>query len=283
MKKILVIFFLGITLGSYSQDRGQLRVIGTNVFDFSPVIKSFEKQEITSSPYCVSGEVFQANDNGTHILRKVTNLGPSKEFSNELLQADTGMQLKMLFASKKLEQWRSGELSTGELMAMDPQTKQIILDEIEREKSNVTYVRILVTNCPNASVLLGKQVQLFAMPAGTYTFTDSENHLMTIPRYDYGLPYSGMTSNLTIYLVTRNGLTKSETLQEAELKKLTASKKLLEWQIQQASNGVAYVQFDLAKRYLNGNGVQKDEALGRYWLQRSADQNYEPAVKFLKQ
>jgi hypothetical protein len=279
----LLVFVLGVFTPAYSQAQSQLREVGTNVFDFSPVARSFQKQEVTSSSFLVMGEVIQVNENGAYIERKVPNLQLSQEFTKEMMLAGAGQQLKMLFAEKELEKWRNGQLSTGEILVMDHDTKQYILDEIEREQNNFTYIRVLVTNCPNASVLQGKQVKFFALPVGTATFTDSENNLLSISRFDYGFPYAGATSNRTVFLVTQNGFIKKESSQEAEAKKEAAVKTLVAWQLQQASNGVAYVQFDLAKRYLKGDGVQQDDLLGHYWLMRSAEQNYEPAVKLLKQ
>jgi hypothetical protein len=66
-------------------------------------------------------------------------------------------------------------------------------------------------------------------------------------------------------------------------KKQEADKRLLIWQQQQASNGVAYSQFDLGKRYLTGNGVETNRTLGMYWIQKSAAQDFRDAQEFLRQ
>ena len=274
--------FIALPLTARPQVQAQLRILGTNIYDFTPIMQSLQKSGATSSPFLVTGEVFQINENGAHIIRKELNLHLSQEFAKELTLADPSKMLKMLYAEKRLDAWREGNLSAGEMMSMDVETKRIISEEIEREKNNFTYVRVLVTNCPNASALQGKQVQFFALPVGTYSFTDSANNLSSIPRYDYGRIYVGETSNLTVFVVSKGGIIKKESPQAIEAKQGVAAKKLLIWQLQQASNGVAYVQFDLAKRYLNGEGVKKDEALGHYWLQRSAEQDYAPAINLLK-
>lgn len=281
MKSVLTCLFVAWSINAFAQVQNPLRQLGTNIYDFGPVFRSYQQREIVSSPFLVLGEVFQINDNGVHIIRKEPNFHLSDEFTKELMMADTGQALKIVFAENKLEKWRLGNLSAGEMMAMDPETRGIVLEEIEREKTFFNSVRVLVTNCPNASVLLGKQVAFFAMPVGTYTFTDSANNVSTIPRYDYGQPYLGVVSNRTVFLVTKAGIVRKQTSQELAEKNAVTDRNLLSWQLQQASNGIAYVQFDLAKRYLNGNGVIKDESAARFWLKSSADQKYEPAIELL--
>jgi hypothetical protein len=57
---------------------------------------------------------------------------------------------------------------------------------------------------------------------------------------------------------------------------------LLKWQMQQASNGVAYSQYDLGKRYIKGDGVEVNRIIGMYWMKKSADQNYTDAIEYLR-
>jgi hypothetical protein len=57
---------------------------------------------------------------------------------------------------------------------------------------------------------------------------------------------------------------------------------LLKFQLGRASNGSAYAQCALGKRYLEGKGVPKDEALARSWLEKSAAQGDEEAKAALR-
>ncbi len=265
---------------AFSQEKTPLRRVGTNIFDFTPLIQSFRRGEITNSSFLVVGEVYQASEGSAYVVRKEFNRRLSTEFQREILMAGPAEQLKYLYVSQVIQ--RRDPLAAGEFLTWDPEMRQIYYDEIKREQDDYTYVRVYVTNCPDVHPYIGKGVRIFALPAGTYTFTDAANNSHSIPLYDYGHPYFGDTSNLTVFLVTSTGFVRKETPQETAVKKAAINAKLIAWQFQQASNGAAYVQYDLAKRYLNGDGVTKDEALGHHWLKRSADQNYEPAVKLLE-
>ena len=67
-----------------------------------------------------------------------------------------------------------------------------------------------------------------------------------------------------------------------KLKKQAADQKVLEFQKKRAAEGFAQAQYDLGIRYLTGDGVGKDEAEGRKWIQLAADQNLLPAKKKLE-
>ncbi len=50
-----------------------------------------------------------------------------------------------------------------------------------------------------------------------------------------------------------------------------AARKAVEFQKKRAEEGSPQAQYDLGVRYLKGNGVEKNDALGREWLQKSAE------------
>lgn len=62
-----------------------------------------------------------------------------------------------------------------------------------------------------------------------------------------------------------------------------AKQKVLEFQQKRASEGSASAQFDMALRYLNGDGVEKNEATARSWLEKAAAGGNSQAVKKLKE
>lgn len=53
------------------------------------------------------------------------------------------------------------------------------------------------------------------------------------------------------------------------------------WFLMAATQGNAVGQYDLARMYAAGTGIEKDEAKALYWFKRSADKKYLPAVKIL--
>jgi hypothetical protein len=270
MKTVLLLTFCWMAAASAQTSDYPLRRFGTNIYDFTPLMQSFQRREIVNTPYFVTGEAFPAKGNSAQIVRKMLNKRLSQDFRKNLLLAGPAEQLKMLYAQKVIERWRNGQASSGEFLVLDPEMKRIVSEEIEREKEDYTYVRVFVTNCPAIYLIKGKEVALFAFPTGGST-------------YNYGETFLGNSEKLpNVFLVTAQGIRKKETLQEVAAKKAITAANLLVWQHQQASNGVAYVQYDLSKRYFEGNGVTNDVSMGFYWLRRAAAQDYEPALKLLE-
>lgn len=58
---------------------------------------------------------------------------------------------------------------------------------------------------------------------------------------------------------------------------------LIKYHRQRAEAGSDSAQFELGMRYLAGNGVEKDEKLGRQWLEKSAKAGNIKAVKKLEE
>jgi Sel1 repeat len=251
-----------------------LRRFGTNIFDFTPVIGSVERGEVTNSPYLVVGQVLQVAGNCAHIVHQTDvrfrYRGPD---AYQLQQARPGDLLVMAAAAGMSG---TNGISIGHYLNMSPEMRE----NFERV---IQYKRVMVTNCPTAHQIRGKNVQFYAMPAGKYTFVDASGQAQTIPFYDYGQPFIGeVSTNSRVFLVTRAAIVKRETPHEVAAKKATLTANLIAWQQQQATNGVAYVQYELAERYLNGDGVAKDRAAAVEWLRRAAAQDYGPATSLLK-
>ena len=273
---LLIVVLAQTTVAQVVVDYPQRR-FGTNIFDFSPVMQRVQ-QGATNTPYLITGEVFDADGSSAQVVRKKISVRINRAFQRQLLLAGPGELLQMLQVSQMVQ--RKGGVSAGEFYSMSPSIRQMYMDATEQV---VDYVRVLVTNCPPVYLVPGKQVRLFAMPTGTYSYTDSAGRQQTIPCYNYGQPLVGQTTISTnVYLVTDRGFVRKETPEEIAAKKALATTKFIAWQHEQASNGVAHVQYDLAKRYLDGNGLQKNDTLGRYWLERSATQDYEPACTLLQ-
>jgi hypothetical protein len=65
--------------------------------------------------------------------------------------------------------------------------------------------------------------------------------------------------------------------------KEAAVRRTVEFQKKRASEGSQSAQYELGVRYLKGDGVEKDEAAGRKWLESSAKTGYSPAIKKLQE
>lgn len=68
---------------------------------------------------------------------------------------------------------------------------------------------------------------------------------------------------------------------DPEKAKLETLKKTIEFQKKRAAEGSPSAQYELGLRYLNGDGVEKDEAAGMKLLEESARQDYTLAKRKL--
>lgn len=100
-----------------------------------------------------------------------------------------------------------------------------------------------------------------------------------------GVPDVGATARRQGYLARGTGTraaTAAPSPQPTQLSDAT-KQKVLEFQRKRADEGSASAQFDLATRYLNGDGVEKDEATARSWLRKAAAGGNTQAAKKLKE
>jgi hypothetical protein len=65
---------------------------------------------------------------------------------------------------------------------------------------------------------------------------------------------------------------KSEKQAADEKKRIETAQRVVKWQMDQAEKGYPSAQCSLGLRYLKGDGVPKDEKLGREWLEKAAAQ-----------
>jgi len=71
--------------------------------------------------------------------------------------------------------------------------------------------------------------------------------------------------------------------EKAKAEKEAAVKRVVEFQKKRAEAGSATAQYDLAMRYLKGDGVEKDLALAKKWLQAAAKNGHTLAPKKLEE
>ena len=62
-----------------------------------------------------------------------------------------------------------------------------------------------------------------------------------------------------------------------------AVRKTVEFQKKRAEEGSSVAQYDLGVRYLKGDGVEKDEAAGKKWIEKAAKDGNSQAVNKLKE
>jgi hypothetical protein len=207
MKTVILIFFTFIST-SFAQEitENPLRMVGTNIFDFTPLIYLFQHGEITSSEFLVSGQILQKNGNEVKIVHKELRNQLTDEFKKQMLFADPQVQLKMTYAAQVVDRWRNGQLSTGEFMSLDSSLREIIYDEIQREKNDFIEVGSFVKNLPSNYLHLGKSVKFFALPIGA-------------SQYDYGTVVVGDANAFTNrFLVTIRGYIKPQTSKNIGIK-----------------------------------------------------------------
>jgi hypothetical protein len=97
----------------------------------------------------------------------------------------------------------------------------------------------------------------------------SSGYSVSVNVYDMGVDYYPPPRVLT-----------PEEKNAAEKKRAEQEKKTVQWLFSQATNGSPSAESSLGFRYLKGQGVPKDEALGRQWLQKAAaDGDDEAAAK----
>jgi hypothetical protein len=137
-----------------------------------------------------------------------------------------------------------------------------------------SFVSSFVKNAPS---LNGTRaiVALFALP-----LDDGKNEGTFYSQFDYGTPYRGSLSNLTVLQVTENGIVKTNYHTEKEIedqrkqgiedKRAALDQNVVASLKKNAVQGDQFAQYDLAQRYFDGKGVEQDRALGLHWLEAAA-------------
>jgi hypothetical protein len=202
--KVPILFFLFSALISFAQEIGDnpLRMVGTNIFDFNPLIQSFRFQQITNSAFLVFGRVAEVNNDVVIIVHNERRNQLTEEFSRQMLSSGSGGMLKMAYATSLLEKWRAGQLSAGEFLSIDPDMREIVLDEIQREKEDFVEIAVVVKNVPANYLAQGKQVRFLAFPLAAKTINAQS-------QYDYGRLVLGNRESFTNkYFVTTQGYIK---------------------------------------------------------------------------
>jgi hypothetical protein len=257
-----------------------LRVVGTNLYDFSEAIQNV-LQGHPDPNYCIRGLTIRTNVlgvPGSMIVRRAAG-APGYVLRNSSNEVSNPEELTVALAAISLARTTNGIISAARYAGLPPavQTNFEWFQPTEE---------VLIANLPKEFLQIGRKVQLFALPLGRYKPKDEAFGPDGVLYFDYGERFSGELGHFsTLFRVTPSGLFMVN-LQNSDRRsnpaKTAATQKLVSWQQQEATNGAAHAQYSLGKRYLTGDGVPKDPALAEFWLKKAAEQNYPDAVRVLE-
>lgn len=243
-----------------------MRVIGTNVFDFSPVIRAWlQSEDPRAKRYLVLGTVKEVISGTAHVVREYTSYQfcPPPGFVNYATSRDL---LRLAGASSLASK---GEMSAGQLLAMDP-SMRMMFEPVE------VQAHYYLTNYPQALSLVGKPITVFAWPVRSKSGKSSE--------FDFGRPYNPKTAeSARLIKVSPDDLTSSSLPSQKERTEQIATRDaaLMAWQQRKADEGYDFAQVEIALRYLRGEGVVKDTNAALRWLEAAKTNGNAKAVLLL--
>jgi hypothetical protein len=141
--------------------------------------------------------------------------------------------------------------------------------------SRNTYY-IAITNYPS-DVIIQKQLLFLAARAGTFNWADSQ----PIALYDYGIPYVPTPEEIAAAKAAQE---KAKAEQKAKTDARIAAGKAAALKANQdaAAKGDSLGLLRMGERYRDGDGVEKDLAKAKDYLQRAADAGSPTAADELK-
>lgn len=287
MKTLLTIVIAGFISCSFGQiGQSDLRIIGTNLYDFSRaygikhlILNDYPTYGIynvngtivqTNRDYIIvkmfAGLKFKLNSGGAYVPNGEPVSSPNYDEETRAIQTaqrkayQIAQGIAALPPAEQLKEYNrySDPFSRGYMV-------QGFLDPVP------TYVDIRLLNYPMPT-RVGSRINCYAIPVSNQSV------------WDYGKPFTGDSKKFPqIYHVLFDRIVSEHQYspEEREIQRRQSDATLLAWQQQQASNGVAYSQFDLGLRYFKADGVQSYQDLAFYWIKKSADQQYQPALQFL--
>ena len=184
------IFILALSaMTAYADDLKPFRVIGTNLLDFTPVIRHYGDHD---SPYSLFGKVVAVSDSGA--IFAVTTVRVRyhyQETTQDLLRGGPGDLLKSLAASQISRRSPDG-VPLATLLALSPETRARFTPV-----TSTNHIRYLVTN---ATFALGQSGYFYAWPLPqTRPCKLPDGTTKELPCYDYGIPYQGSITNFPFF------------------------------------------------------------------------------------
>jgi hypothetical protein len=252
-----------------------LRVIGTNLFDFSPIIEaSLSRNPPTArvlSKFRISGEVAKITPEGV-ILNCFFGYNYSVD-KQRMLMGGTAEVLRGLSLQQMIDR-NGGTIDFANWMSMSPEARASIIRE-------PVYGEVMVANCPPERSTVGNSVSLFALNLGERMVPTGGSAGRAMPYFDFGSKFSGAVEQYPIiYKATTNGLVAIRT--RATQGTTTTEAKEIRGIRALAEQGYSAFQYDLGMRYLEGKGVQQDEEKAKRWLSSAATNNNRQAIEILE-
>ena len=246
-------FFILLLLAN-SASAADLRLVDTNLYDFSGAGSIYHVCGTVSKIYPQSIEIkifgFRLVDG--QIAIRLMNDDP-ESMRTALAAYAIGINEANGIRTTRL-------LNQTEYRALSPELQQYF------EPASIT---MFLLNSPATEV--GQVIDAVAVPTPNKGF------------YDCGKTFTGDTNQFRkMYYVLQDRIVGIFTANEIKRQHETSDKNLFIWQQHEASNNVAYVQFDLGQRYLKGVGVETNQVLAYYWIGRSASNSFPGAIKFLE-
>jgi hypothetical protein len=135
----------------------------------------------------------------------------------------------------------------------------------DRNVEQVNGPHVIVLDVGDRAV--GRKVEIRAYEIGTTNLGSG----MVLPLYAMVGPWRDA-------VVTSNLIYSAEEISQA---KLQMRSRVVAYQHQQASNGFGSFQYEIGKRYLNGDGVPVDAELARHWLRSACTNGLSEATNLL--
>jgi hypothetical protein len=102
---------------------------------------------------------------------------------------------------------------------------------------------------------------MLAMPVGYFNYTNASGQALTVPKFNYGTPCLKIWSPAEI----------AELKKRVDNQKQKIADKILKYNEDAAAKNDPYGLMRMGERYRDGDGVKKDLAQARIYLQKAAD------------
>ena len=219
-----------------------LRIVGTNLYDFSGI----STLGSTDSPYIVAGIVQEAAPARVHVRQVTTEFRMDPHIN--LATNGPREMLGAMAAAKMAEK----PLTAGQVLALSPNLRQYV--------KKIEHVRdAILLNYPEPCEP-GQNLRACAVPV------DGKPSV-----YDYGMPTElGMATNFSIIYHVYASDIRTETLQHFLASFQTDVHKAFVRHSSQSTEGRVYSQFLLGLDYWYGQGTPTNLDEGMKWIQKAA-------------
>ena len=167
------------------RDHQPFRIIGTNLFDFTPLIKDYLSTG-RKNTNVIEGTALFVGEPGVVVEQIVRT---RYKFTGNINDATSTRDTLRMVSLANLQARNPEGITAGELLIVDPVWRPYF--------KPVQYTEnILVTN---AIFQTGKSGYFIAWPIPARTFHLKEGKTETLRCYDYGTPYKGSLTNFQFY------------------------------------------------------------------------------------